>query len=109
MQFGVFAVLVALGVYATDRWAVQRTAVYPMTLTSASVWSYLTLRGTRVTANIGGTHTESYPYLGLLWLFLALAAILATYVHWQWGLPGTGEDETPDDDPEDSDPNPNPS
>jgi hypothetical protein len=106
MQFGVWATLVALGVYATDRWAIRRQAVYPMTLTAMSVFSYLTIRGTRVTANIGGVHTERYPYLGLLWLFLALASIIAAYVHWQWGLPGTGENETVDNDATESTTNP---
>lgn len=102
MQLGVFAVMIAVAVYATDRWAVQRTAVYPMTMTSAALWSWLTLRGTRITSNIDGAYTETYPYLGYVFLFLALTSILAMIVHYQWGLPNTGDDEEIDADPADN-------
>jgi hypothetical protein len=93
MQVAVFAVMVALGLYALDRWAVKRVAVYPMTLLSASVWSWLSLRGTELTANMNGPYTESYPYLGYVWLFLALASLLAMFAHYLWGLPRTGDRE----------------
>lgn len=93
MQVLVFAVMVGVGLYAIDRWAVARVAVYPMTLLSAGVWSWLALRGTRITSNIGGQYTESYPYLGWVFLFLALASLLAMFSHYLWGLPRTGDSE----------------
>lgn len=95
MQGLVFAVMVGVGLYAVDRWAVRRVAVYPMTLLSAGIWSWLALRGTRVTttAGNGGGVTESYPYLGYVWLFLALASLLAILAHYLWGLPRTGDAE----------------
>lgn len=102
MQVLVWITVVALGVYALDRWAVRGVAVYPMTLTSLGVWSFLAIRGTRVTSNIGGPHTESYPYLGFVFLFLALASLLAVVTHYLWGLPSTGRDEEIDADPGDS-------
>lgn len=93
MQVTVFAVMVAVGLYALHIWAVRRVAVYPMTLLSASVWSWLSLRGTQITSNMQGAHTESYPYLGYVWLFLALASLLAMFAHYLWGLPRTGDRE----------------
>lgn len=99
MQGLVFAVVVGLGLYATDRWAVKRQAVYPMTLTAASIWSFLAIRGTRITSNMNGPYTVTYPYLGYVWLFLALASMLALVAHYLWGLPSTGHDEEIDADP----------
>jgi len=93
MQVGVLAIMVAVGMYSLDRWAVKRVAVYPMTLLSAAIWSWLSLRGTQVTSNIGGAYTESYPYLGYVFLFLALASLLAMMAHYLWGLPRTGDRE----------------
>lgn len=93
MQVTVFAVMVAVGLYALHVWAVRRVAVYPMTLLSASVWSWLSLRGTQITSNMQGAYTESYPYLGYVWLFLALASLLAMFAHYLWGLPRTGDRE----------------
>jgi hypothetical protein len=93
MQGLVFAVMVGLGVYSLHIWAVRRVAVYPMTLLSASVWSWLALRGTRITSNMQGAYTEVYPYLGYVWLFLALASLLAMFAHYLWGLPRTGDRE----------------
>lgn len=93
MQVSVFAVMVAVGMYSLDRWAVKRVAVYPMTLLSASIWSWLALRGTSLTSNMQGPHTEAYPYLGYVFLFLALASLLAMIAHYLWGLPRTGDRE----------------
>ena len=93
MQVLVFAVTVGLAVYFTDRWAIQREAVYPMTLASAGVWSFLTLRGTSITSNIGGEYTETYPYLGYVWLFLAITSILAILAHHRWGILSADEED----------------